>query len=353
MTHAISKKRVCLDNVIFGLQRYGGISNYWMRIAHAMANRTDLDTLFVTAKYEIALNVRSSPLPYAQLLSENVPIRLSRYLSFDCGECDVAHTSYYRVPRRPVKKYVVTAYDFMYERYRKGPARLVHTWQKQRSLAAADVVSCISSFTRDEALELMPMLDPAKLVVIPLGVDTKMFYPELNNSEQAPTRRVVFVGQRGGYKRFDLALGAVAQIPDLTLSVVGPAMTKSEKERAEKIIPGRWTEHGQIDTDALRNLYSTAFAFIYPSDSEGFGLPILEAMASGCPVVCSNLGSLPEVGGEAALFAEVQDPMAYSEKLRLLESDGVRKSIIKCCAANVARFTWERTIRETLELYDY
>lgn len=343
---------ICLDNIIFGLQKFGGISNYWIRIVGALFERREAGVRFVNPRASLYENQLASPALSIPASSEHLPARISRYLSFDAGDCRVAHTSYYRLPKTSVEKYIVTTYDFMYERYRKGPARVVHSWQKRRSLMAADVVVCISTFTRDEALRLMPGLDAAKLVVIPLGVDSEKFYPDPATVGHSLGRTVVFVGQRGGYKRFDLALGAVAQLRDLRLAIVGPPMSALEKGLAEKLIPGRWLELGQIDSSQLRSIYSSAYALVYPSDCEGFGLPVLEAMACGCPVVCSKLGSLPEVGGRAALFADEQDPGAYAEKLRQLDTDEARQKIITRGMDNTLKFTWRKTVSDTIKLYN-
>jgi glycosyltransferase involved in cell wall biosynthesis len=108
---------------------------------------------------------------------------------------------------------------------------------------------------------------------------------------------------------------------------------------------------GRVSEDELRALYAGAAAFAYPSRYEGFGLPVLEAMAAGAPVVTSNVSSLPEVAGDAALLVDPQDTAAIGAALtRILTEPGLAEQLRARGRVQAARFTWERTARETLAL---
>jgi mannosyltransferase len=256
------------------------------------------------------------------------------------------------LPAHRAKRYVVTAYDFMYERYRKGPARWVHTLQKRRSLERADVISCISAFTRDDVLEFFPHIDPARLRVVPLGVDTDTFFPDRKPDDAPLAQTVLFVGQRGGYKRFDLAMDAVraAQAP-LRLGIVGPELSAEERSLLDSTLGRRWQHFGPVSSSRLRELYSSAYALLFPSDCEGFGLPVLEAMACHCPVVAAHRASLPEVGGNAALYAKEQRTDDYAQALCQLSVHEVRARLIADGMRRIDQFTWAQTCRKTQELY--
>lgn len=342
---------ICLDSIIFGLQRNGGISNYWARLLDSFSAAPD-----PAWRTEMPRKIRFQHFrPHWQLgasHSETLPSGLSRYLSCALAPTDaVMHTSYYRLPSKRVKGYVVTAYDFMYERYRSGPPLWVHRLQKLRSLERADVVSCISTFTRDEVIDIHPGIDASKLKVVPLGVDSQAFYPDPQESDSELDRTVLFIGLRGGYKRFELAVAAIESIADLKLGIVGPPLDAAEERGLSINLPGRWQHFGAVAPGRLRELYSSAFALIFPSDCEGFGLPVLEAMACHCPVVASCRGSLPEVGGDAARFAAQQRAEDYAAALLDLNSSSVRAKAIAAGTVQVAAFTWQRTIQSTREIY--
>lgn len=344
---------VCLDGIIFGLQRNGGISNYWSRLLEAFSASTANRWQNVIPR-EVRFQHYKATWGLGNATVETLPTTLSRYLScpIESSDC-VMHTSYYRLPSRPVKRYVVTVYDFMYERYRTGPALWVHSWQKKRSIEHADVVLCISSFTRSELINFLPGIDPSKFQVVPLGVDTQAFHPDKNPKDSRLEQTVLFVGQRGGYKRFELAIESVRSINRLNLGLIGPPLTNEEAKILESRIPGRWHHFGQVSPVRLREIYSSAYALIFPSDCEGFGLPVLEAMACGCPVVASNRGSLPEIGGNAALFAKQQSAEAYASALNTLQSSGIRASTVASGFIQIQSFSWKKTFELTQEAYKH
>jgi len=344
---------ITLDGIIFGLQVYGGISNYWGRLlrhfdsSQGIASHVVLPKRLQYADYDPNWHANSTS------RKELVPTAISRYLDVHNHErSDVFHSSYFRLPKNKSIKYVVTVYDFIYERYGRGPARWVHSWQKLRSIRRADAVICISNATRDDVLRYAPEVDPSRVHVVYLGVDQNTFYPEPDRKSPQLEKMVLYVGQRGGYKRFDLAVDAVAKCRDLTLGIVGPTLTELEVNQLNFKLSGRWHSFGPISSSHLRKLYSTAFAFIYPSDYEGFGLPILEAMACGCPVVAAHTASLPEVGGVAAIYARDQDSEMFAVALAQLQVSAQNRQAAVTAGLQQARnFTWDRTFDETLSIY--
>ncbi len=345
-------QQVTLDSIIFGLQRFGGISNYWAKLVEYVGLDPEFAGNLILPKRLTFRDFDDAWLLQMQVLRESRDSRIARYLFAPTArDGGVFHTSYYRLPRQRVEKYVVSVYDFTYERYRTGLARFVHTKQKLASIQRADAILCISESTRRDVIEFFPHVDTAKLHVISLGVDSKDFYQEPAGPCGANDQTVLFVGQRGGYKRFDLAIEAIRESPRLSLGVVGPALTAGERELLQQRLGTRWQEFGSIPTSDLRRLYSSAFAFIFPSDYEGFGLPILEAMACGCPVVAAALSSLPEVGGTAAHYAASQSGESYATALNAFDSAAVRVKAVQSGLKRAVEFNWSQTLQKTKAVY--
>ena len=204
-----------------------------------------------------------------------------------------------------------------------------------------------SENTRNDLLNAYPTVDERRTVVTPLAADTSIFFPPEDVAAELADS-VVFVGQRAGYKRFDLAVEAVAR-SHYTFVVVGSPLTKDEILLLQDKLSNRWRFLGRLSDAELRSVYGGAYAFIYPSDYEGFGLPILEAQACGCPVVAANRSSFPEVGGVSTLYAKEQTADAYLECLTRMERSDLRLDLKNQGYANVKRFSWDKTFQLTLD----
>jgi mannosyltransferase len=183
-------------------------------------------------------------------------------------------------------------------------------------------------------------------------VDTDTFFPDAKPTDVGLQNTVLFVGGRSGYKRFDLAVDAMRSLArQFILGIVGPPLGPEERAQLDSAVPGRWIHFGTVSSSRLREIYSSVYSLIFPSDCEGFGLTVLEAMSCGCPAVVANRGSLPEVGGTAVLYAEEQRSDCYSEALIRLEDGRLRKKLIAEGASRAAQFSWAETGRRTQALY--
>jgi glycosyltransferase involved in cell wall biosynthesis len=109
---------------------------------------------------------------------------------------------------------------------------------------------------------------------------------------------------------------------------------------------------GLVSDDRLIELYQRASLFVFPSLYEGFGLPVLEAMACGCPVICSNVSSLPEVAGDAAVLVDPKDAAKLADEMaRVLTDESLQDELRRRGIRQASRFPWERTARETVAVY--
>ena len=207
-------------------------------------------------------------------------------------------------------------------------------------------------------------VQPDRIDVVPLGLGsvrraTPLPEREVRERFDLGERRVLLsLSAKRPHKNLLALIGALARIPseDRPLLVLPGYPTAHEAELRERAssagIAGDVRFPAWVSADEVEGLWALAEAFVFPSLYEGFGLPVLEAMARGVPVACSNASSLPEVAGEAALLFDPHDESAIAEALRrLLDDDALREQLRTRGLARVADFTWERTARLTLESY--
>jgi len=207
----------------------------------------------------------------------------------------------------------------------------------------ARLVITASEFGRGEVIELLGA-DPDRTEVVPLGV-SDAFRPD---ADAAGARAafglerpyVLTVGSLIARKNLDALASAAEALRGEGIDLVGAGSGRGYMRSGRSPV----RELGYVDQQRLPGLYAGAAAFILPSLYEGFGLPVLEAMASGVPVVASNRGALPEVCGNAALLVDPTDPAALSEAVLAAVGDC---DLREAGLARARSFTWERTARET------
>jgi glycosyltransferase involved in cell wall biosynthesis len=234
------------------------------------------------------------------------------------------------------------------------------------SLENADGILTISEFTRRAVLERFS-LDEAKIKVTPLGLNP-LFLEDVPTQVLEATRRKYALPER-----FLLFVGAVEFRKNLVTLIEALALVHAKGEKAALVIVGRegedspnldeavarfrlgdWVKRlGYLPDSELRHLYRLAHLFVFPSLCEGFGLPLLEAMACGLPAAVSRAGALPEVGGEAAAYFDPIDPDEIAGVLlRLLRDAGKRRELAEKGKERAVLFSWESTARETLAFYE-
>jgi glycosyltransferase involved in cell wall biosynthesis len=256
-----------------------------------------------------------------------------------------AHLLYRLDPRRAV----VTCHDIapLALSLRPGLSRKLWGISFQALSRAAQII-CVSAYTRDELARHRPELK-ARLSVILEGV-----HPVTPTGDTAPTPNLVLhVGSCQPRKNLPVLLRALAQVPHARLVQVGGQPDEALRAFATKLgVAPRVQWMGAVSEADLHQWYRTAGVFVFPSTYEGFGLPVLEAMAAGVPVICSNATSLPEVAGEAALLFEPHDATALAAHLQTVLADQpLHARLIQAGYAQSQKFTWENTARATLKIY--
>ena len=365
-------KTVIYDYQIFSQQKFGGISRYFCEIASRIQTNPGWRSKVVAPvffnEYLAASNIPIQgfyvPAPYSKLervfdlFNKKVePHFLSR------SRADVLHQTYYSaaVPVSPARL-VVTVFDMIHELYPQYfTARdLVISRYKRQAVEAASHVVCISQQTADDLMQILGV-PSEKITVTHLGFSPVFEQSTSPESCVSPERRPYFlyVGQRSGYKNFSRLLEAFAASGTLSrefdlVAFGGRPFTRDEVARFKelRLRPDAVVQESGDDSKLAR-IYGGARAFVYPSEYEGFGIPPLEAMASGCPVAVSNKSCMPEILGNAAEYFEPTQVDSVRAALERLAFDDARRSeLIAAGKVQCRLFSWRRCAEETLAAYE-
>jgi len=273
-------------------------------------------------------------------------------------DCSIFHSSYYRVALQKNVVNVTTVHDFTYEHYRKGLARKVHSAQKRFAVLRSDGIICVSENTKRDLLNLYPETPDENIRVIYNGVGEEFFIDAQAESkleticaDLAVRQYILFVGDRINYKNFDVALEVLSRLPNYKFVIIGGQHLNGAEKQKLAPLGLRVVHLRGVSSETLNILYNGALCLLYPSAYEGFGIPVLEAMKAGCPVVSTNSSSIPEVAGDAALLVDVISPEQILEKIALLENDVFRNGCVGRGLVNAAAFSWDKCFSETLAFY--
>lgn len=354
---------------MFAAQRYGGISRYFcdlrddLRLAGIPS--VVLAPIWRTEVLARGEGSRGLPLPerlefrgvprLLQLLS-NIDRRL-RLPLLRSGGNQVLHPTYYSscTPTRHLPM-VVTVFDMIHERFPElfPPNNTIE--QKRRAILAADAIIAISNHTK-ECLAERYNISADRISVVHLGV------PQLTTRNSLPglTKTfppfILYVGSRRGYKNFDALLTAFAHsgLAKDGIHLVafgGGPLSTAERQRAAQLAIDRYLIQVEGDDATLAAAYQQAQALVYPSLDEGFGLPPLEAMSHGCPVVASDAGAIPEVVDQAGyLFDPTNVEDIASALLYVVSNQDLRQKLVDNGKSRVSFFSRERQVQGTIEVY--
>lgn len=280
-----------------------------------------------------------------------VPWPLAEQLVGDVG---LVHATGLLVPPTGLPL-VVTVHDVAALRFPQlHPPRHLRQQRAQLSgLARAAAVLTVSQSTADDLAQLG--ISPERMIVSPLGF-TPLPAPIHPHASAEGCRYVLTVGETSPRKRYSVVLEALAHVDDAVRLVMAGPRAGDEQRLAQLAsslgLSRRLSRLGAVSDGELAALYAGAAALCFPSVTEGFGLPVLEAMAAGTPVIASDIPATRELAGDAALYCDAADARGWAEAIATLASDDAgREKLAKAGRERAARFTWERTATATLEAY--
>ncbi|MBD5303040.1 MAG: glycosyltransferase family 4 protein [Bacteroides sp.] len=356
---------VCFDHLCFW-EKFGGVSKYFVELMKRMPGENYKLLLKYTNNEYIGQlkdikthtflenqNFRGK----AKLISEvgkifSVPSLIK-------GDFDIYHPTHYDcyglnlVPKKTVK--VATMHDMNYfaipQYYSPGNRNKIN---QIKMAGRVDHIITVSQKSKEDLQEYLKIPEE-KITVIYHGIDAERYH----NAPLIPYNEpyLLFVGRRNEYKNVKILYEVMPRLIekgyDIKLYCAGLSPTEAEMKflsshRLDKVV--KFIQASDIE---LINLYRHAEAFVFPSYYEGFGLPVLEAMAAGCPTILADASCLPEIsGGASLLFDPSSADDLEAQLIKILDSADVRNNLITAGNNRVSQFSWEKSASEHLDLYN-
>ncbi|HEY1832727.1 MAG TPA: glycosyltransferase family 1 protein [Acidimicrobiales bacterium] len=354
---------VVYDDQVFTFNRRGGVARYFTELLRIYREDPGLGVEALTPfRYTVTehlleldpLCYRRAPLP--EVLQRPRVLRpLNRMVARRSAESAhlMHHTHYFpQALTSQADHRVCTIYDMIPELF---PEQFLHGnphQAKRQYVDVCDAILCISQSTKDDLLRVYGTLDKP-VVVTPLGVADHFFdaRPEADCPEY-----VLYVGQRFDYKNFDVLLRSMALLgdtrPALSLVCVGPPFTETELANQDELGVRSRVVRRAADDHELPTVYASARCFVFPSRYEGFGLPIVEAFAAGCPTIVADMPCSIEVGGDSVLTFSTDDAEGLAVMIDRLVGDAAERERLAAAGRLRARtFSWRRTAELTRDVY--
>lgn len=357
--------KILFDHQIFSIQRYGGISRYFFNLYNGL-NATAGASCKIAALFSENEYIKAIPPlnnAFGRKLFEGHANRIYRWnrryslLNIRQNNFDVFHPTYYDpyFITELKKPFVVTVHDMIHEmmadQFTDNNNIIA---QKKLLINQAATIIAISEYTKQDIIKFYPEAAP-KITVVHHGY--------MNDSQQVgvnldlPKDYILFVGERHFYKNFTGMVKAIAgllnQNKDLKLICTGGGkFTAEEKELFAQLNISSQCEQRNAAEIELVQLYQQAKLFVFPSFTEGFGLPLLEAFAAGCPVAGSNNSCFPEIGGDAIAYFDPHNADSMTATVQtLLIDEHKRAAYIAAGYERLKQFTMQKQVDETVAVY--
>jgi Glycosyltransferase len=375
---------VVVDGIVYGFQKHGGINTYFNQILPRIAARPDTSVNILLPRVVEGIppdppvrHVRREVIPRRTGLSWRLDQTLegaARSLSWRWHGLVAAtkrqtifHSSFFTILPGTVPQ-IGIVHDMNHEVFAdKFDTTEFGRWLRQqypRYLRAAARIIAVSHATKADVVHFYG-IDESLIDIVHLATDARHFFVERDDRSFARVRDtlkghlryLLYVGSRNPmYKNFETLLRAIAQCAratELTLVVAGPAWNRDEESLLATL---RLDTHVRLvedpDIDVLRSLYNFATAFVFPSHREGFGLPLLEAMACGTPVIAADTNVFREVAGDAAIYFAPSDVGDLVRAIGTASDKAIQETHSKLGFMQAAKYSWDRCAAETYAVYE-
>lgn len=361
--------KIAYDHQTFTNQSYGGISRYYTILANELLDMgQDVKVYGGIHRNNYLVDLPEGVV--SGLKINKYPPKTGKFFKWmnhgysqtkmKFWKPDLIHETYYSsLPRLNSNAVRVTSvYDMIHEIFNNQfSSRDPTTAWKKASIDRVDHIVSISHSTKNDLVEFFG-IDESKISVVHLGVDLESFYQPKICEQFKDQQYILYVGARRGYKNFDGFLKACSSSSLIKNKIKVIAFGGGQFSAAEiQLIKQLGFKEGNIEhisgsDEILTSLYGHAMCFVYPSLYEGFGLPPLEAMAAGCPVVSSNTSSMPEVVNDAGIYFKPNDIDEIRNSIETVIMDSALKvKLIHLGYENIKRFTWKKCAEETNNIY--
>lgn len=357
---------ILYDAQIFDIQNYGGISRYFSNLITGVKQSGSFEVklpIVHSTNYYIRAFPRVLNYQIGNILCKNVKTK-SRWNNWYVqqnikrNDFDIFHPTYYNpyFLESLTKPLVITVHDMIYENFPHLFGDAPETIQQKKILLdASTLIIAISEFTKKEITAHYPYLSP-KIKVIYHGLPKVK--TSITKKMILPPDFLLYVGDRNAiYKNFKILVEAVVPFMKLKKNLFlicagGGPFTKEESEIFKSYGIVDLTMQVSASDSLMEQLYREAKLFLYPSLEEGFGLPILEAFANGCPIACSNTSCLPEIGGKAVTYFDPTDIDSMRQNItRIIDDVDLQVKQRNDGFEELKKFTFENCVQQTIDCY--
>jgi|688.fasta_scaffold61925_3 glycosyltransferase involved in cell wall biosynthesis len=356
--------KVHFDDQIFQLQKHGGISKYFSQLIKEFNLRPELGIQPVVSTFRTANHHLLNDSGLTSIKKSRGffgPLRLVFQSIFSgrksLNEIDLVHFTFY-LPgfffRNRGLPTVSTVHDMIPEKFPE-PGRFWNPhFSKKSYLKKSDLVISVSKTTAEDMADILNITRSVTTTYLGVGPE---FQPGLSSPDGLSSPYFLYVGNRNGYKDFQTCIYAFAVIagnnPNVRLQLVGGGSpTKSEKKTMRALGVEELVFQKDVPSDQLPNYYSAATALLYSSRYEGFGLPLVEAMASGIPILCANSAINSEVCGSAGNYFEPGDSHELAQLMsKVLQAPENFENKVEVGLEKSKIYSWRRCAEETAMAY--